>query len=499
MSILAKLRKIIVACLLLLFGLPSQASAVGIFLTNEYQQIVAAQAKVAIFHDGQTETLIASETFSFNPLVAWNFLWLIPVPARPEVEPVNGDLFAGLDKLLAPRETTGDGPEQTSLRAASIIRFEIFGPPQEPQVLKDWVQESGYFLPKNLPPKLDDYWQKGWYFVVAEVDGVHIQRTASDSLFVQNAFVLPLKITFPAEELVIPLAITGTQPDLDSEAVPLSFAYGTPSAQVLGITNEAVDAELAAPSLNKYPRLPLQLLNFKLDLFIFAERRTELPEFELLETAKIDGRKFGTDSWNNFYLRLPPKKLVLTHLVAYKPFQELRDLRWPALPGKQSLWLLASGIGLLLLGGLLLVAKIRGTFQAKKIVVISAILILGGGGALTGWWLRPVWLGNPGKQKVEGLGLERFSSEARVVELASGLYFFSPNMIHARAGEKIRLRIESDDLHTFTIDELGIDSQTPVGTTEVEFTAPKAPGSYEFYCAIAGHREAGQVGILIVE
>jgi len=53
--------------------------------------------------------------------------------------------------------------------------------------------------------------------------------------------------------------------------------------------------------------------------------------------------------------------------------------------------------------------------------------------------------------------------------------------------------------HNFTVDELGVASETIPGgeTTTVTINAPA--GTYEYYCSVPGHREAGMVGTLLVE
>lgn len=52
--------------------------------------------------------------------------------------------------------------------------------------------------------------------------------------------------------------------------------------------------------------------------------------------------------------------------------------------------------------------------------------------------------------------------------------------------------------HTFTVPALGVDIRSPVkGHRQATFTA--APGSYEFFCAIPGHKQAGMRGTLIIQ
>jgi len=78
-------------------------------------------------------------------------------------------------------------------------------------------------------------------------------------------------------------------------------------------------------------------------------------------------------------------------------------------------------------------------------------------------------------------------------------FSFSPKTLKARVGESIVLEVEAIGQHTFTIDELGVNISLPHGTTtRVEFT-PSQIGTFTYYCAIPGHRKAGQIGTLTVE
>jgi plastocyanin len=76
---------------------------------------------------------------------------------------------------------------------------------------------------------------------------------------------------------------------------------------------------------------------------------------------------------------------------------------------------------------------------------------------------------------------------------------FSRKELVANTGE-ITIYLDNHDLwwHTFTIDELGINLQVPMGANQqVTFDAP--PGTYRFYCDIPGHVAVGMQGTLIVK
>ena len=52
--------------------------------------------------------------------------------------------------------------------------------------------------------------------------------------------------------------------------------------------------------------------------------------------------------------------------------------------------------------------------------------------------------------------------------------------------------------HTFTVPALGVDIRAPVkGSRQLSFNAP--PGTYEFFCAIPGHKQIGMKGTLIIQ
>ncbi|CAN5235757.1 hypothetical protein BH09PAT2_BH09PAT2_01110 [soil metagenome] len=93
------------------------------------------------------------------------------------------------------------------------------------------------------------------------------------------------------------------------------------------------------------------------------------------------------------------------------------------------------------------------------------------------------------------------ASEVQIVNIEGGSFYFKPNEIHVKKGQKVKVVMNAVSMmHDFVIDEL--DVRMPVvkngSKGEVEFTADKA-GTYEFYCSVGQHRANGQVGKLIVE
>ena len=81
-------------------------------------------------------------------------------------------------------------------------------------------------------------------------------------------------------------------------------------------------------------------------------------------------------------------------------------------------------------------------------------------------------------------------------------YSFSPKTITVKKGATVKLTFKNigNAIHTWTIDGLNADTGSilPGSSKTIEFDATTA-GTYEIYCAVAGHEEAGMVGTLVVE
>jgi plastocyanin len=89
---------------------------------------------------------------------------------------------------------------------------------------------------------------------------------------------------------------------------------------------------------------------------------------------------------------------------------------------------------------------------------------------------------------------------AREIELTGSSFAFDPDEIEVAAGEDVAIVLTSTDiLHDFTIDELDTHVAADKGETATGGLRADEPGRYTFYCTVAGHREAGMEGTLIVE
>jgi plastocyanin len=89
---------------------------------------------------------------------------------------------------------------------------------------------------------------------------------------------------------------------------------------------------------------------------------------------------------------------------------------------------------------------------------------------------------------------------ARRIEVAATSFEFDPEEISVAAGEDVAIVLSSDDLlHDFTIDEIDVHVTADRGETAEGGLRADEPGEYTYYCTVAGHREAGMEGTLVVE
>jgi plastocyanin len=97
------------------------------------------------------------------------------------------------------------------------------------------------------------------------------------------------------------------------------------------------------------------------------------------------------------------------------------------------------------------------------------------------------------------------ASTVQAVEIRStDALRFEPATITVKKGTLVRVTLVNSSAmeHDWVVDNLdGKKIQVhaaPKASATVDFT-PMAAGSYEFYCSIPGHREAGMKGTLIVQ
>lgn len=336
-------KRCVVFLIVLVLGLEgSRVEAGGAVFSNEYSQVLETESRAIIIWDGKKETILDSLTFNLNPLTVWNFAWVVAVPSKPEVEPIKDHVYVKFEKLAAKKidkskfwqrilffdSVEEDAqPSQIFTRPIDISNMEVIEPPNQLEKLNFAVRDVGYFIPKEGRPMLREYEKKGWYFVVAHVNALHLEMDASDSLTTTGAHTLPLRITFATDKPIYPIRLASIRPDLDSEAAVVSYDYGETSEKVLGEKDERVDELLSEQSRNKFPFLPLDFVNLKVDLFVLADRKVGVTGFTTAYANWVKSKDVDfNDIGGKKYIDLPEKNWYLTRVFDYIPMSQLDDL-----------------------------------------------------------------------------------------------------------------------------------------------------------------------------
>src|SRR3954469_17231594 len=89
---------------------------------------------------------------------------------------------------------------------------------------------------------------------------------------------------------------------------------------------------------------------------------------------------------------------------------------------------------------------------------------------------------------------------ADTLRVTAKSFAFIPKQIDVKAGSTATLSLHSTDVpHDFTVKELDIRVAAQGGKTRSTVVTFDKPGTYTFYCSIAGHRDAGMEGTLGVQ
>ena len=285
---LARTRRWITALVLLLLATFAHADG------KVFQRAIVAespttpdQRALVVFDEARgVETLVVETTAALGADAASREIaWVIPLPARPEIETSTTGLFPTLDVLCAPevREDaeptwvvllalgmglcaavrwSGRGlrrdvalalPLVTTLAAGSVLcagftscssQLRAVGPTSAAEVLdrqtvgvfdtttltatdapalRRWLTENGFAAPESIDPVVTDLLAEGWVFVASKA------RLAGAA---DVAILHPLAFTFPTREAVYPMRLTG----VDAEPLDVAlFVCGTQRAATDGL------------------------------------------------------------------------------------------------------------------------------------------------------------------------------------------------------------------------------------------------------------------------
>jgi len=198
---------VLTTVLLLAAATPALADG-GFFVMQEYYDVYQPSQRALILYENNREVLILSVRYEGD---ADEFAWVIPVPNQPDIGVSDPGLFWELYDLTKIETPPGgfhfapgvEGP------GVEVIETEVVGPyevttlsAEDPTALVDWLNSNGYFFPEEGEEIVNDYIDKGWYFVATRIN------TGEPAIGLAEGAIAPLILSFESDEIVYPLRIT---------------------------------------------------------------------------------------------------------------------------------------------------------------------------------------------------------------------------------------------------------------------------------------------------
>lgn len=196
------------------------------------------QQKAILFYRNGTEDLIISPSFS-GP--AERFAWVIPVPARPKVDKVEGAIFHEIVSLVhrpAPgHKAKMQGTERAAGHAVEVLERKPVGAydvavlrASDPQALTRWLNVNGFAITPAARKPVAEHIKEGWTFVAMRV------RVPKQAAGLKTGTLAPIRLTFRTQEPVYPLRVSGANPGPFQVDVYLVVPYrNDPRARVVNL------------------------------------------------------------------------------------------------------------------------------------------------------------------------------------------------------------------------------------------------------------------------
>ncbi|MBP1931185.1 DUF2330 domain-containing protein [Ammoniphilus resinae] len=199
----------------------NQAVACGVLVSDSETNVRSEHMLAALYWDqsNRSEILAVKMSYQVNEGKVNSFGWVMPFPSPPKIEEASWALFESLgrvteykknlkEKASLPRfpGTTGNKEGSPAGSGVSVIQEKQVGiyrtvtiQAKDTQSLKVWAKENKFTLPWVDSLVIENYIQKGWYFVLMDVENVGEQKEEGE--------IKPVEFTFKTEKPVYPIQI----------------------------------------------------------------------------------------------------------------------------------------------------------------------------------------------------------------------------------------------------------------------------------------------------
>lgn len=289
--------------------------------------------------------LVKSQWVNYGGFDYAGFAWVIPVPALPEIEQLDTELFTDLAYLSAPIRPSGGcagpftlgenggsygGSVEPGREYHNIISYDTLGfletvliQTNTADSLTNWLTNNGYIIPIGGEQIFVDYLDRDWnYFFVARVD------TTSES----DDRNVAIKLTFATTEIVYPMKISSISSSPGNEIFLYTigehkmFFDGAELEYANLISNEELDAiEIDFPALAAY----IEEGSYITKLTTSYETPQDMDEDIVLYESSDDTEYRQLAGGDGYYLHGMSNSLLLSFilLLVYIGFRNIKKRR----------------------------------------------------------------------------------------------------------------------------------------------------------------------------
>ncbi len=205
------IRKIILIKITIIIGFCNHLYGDGVFVWNKGVDLYGPSQKAIILYDEGVEDLVLQVKYKGK---ASDFAWIVPVPSKPKVKAVGGDIFAEISlytqlrrrwDVFLHRRGIDEEVEVIERKKISVYDVAVLNA-KNSQALLIWLNDNGFSIPDKAKQIINNYIKKKWTFVALRIHPDEEKLWVEKSL--NEGTLVPLKFTFSSKEIVYPLKIS---------------------------------------------------------------------------------------------------------------------------------------------------------------------------------------------------------------------------------------------------------------------------------------------------
>lgn len=191
--------------------LSAKALGDGMFVWDRRTDLEEPTQKAVILHDNGVEDMILQVEYAG---AAEAFGWIVPLPAKPDIQLADAEIFAELSQFTQRRDRIGSREAGTEgIEAVKVLDRKKIGPYDVASVqasdavaLEHWLKANGFTLSVGAKDVIADYVRRNWVFNAIRIDTKTKELLMTQE--VNKGTLVPLLFTFKSVDIIYPLKIS---------------------------------------------------------------------------------------------------------------------------------------------------------------------------------------------------------------------------------------------------------------------------------------------------